>query len=322
MNSSDATIETIRSIDYYIANVATPVSLGLGLVGNTLALITFMRMELAAGAYFLIALTVSDIWVLLSWIVVWAQALFHTQLVDSSGWACRLILFFFYSSLHCSVTILVTMTTERFVVVWFPLRAKTLCKKKNCLIAITVVCVMFVSLNLHNLFTRELVDIDGNGTIGCLFSGLATMDMPHGHFHIYIWPWIDTAIYSFSPIILMFILHSLIIYKIKSSVKMAGKNSKEARSNSEQITRTLLLVSFAFLILTSPIAVVLIVEKSWEYQVDPYQVALRSLWRAVGGLTQCINHSINFCLYCLGGKQFRDAFVPLMCARCPFLKKS
>ena len=316
MNASAATIETMRSIDYYTGNVATPLSLCLGLVGNTLALITFMRMQLAAGAYFLIALTVSDIWVLLSWMVFWIQGRFETKLMDISEWACKLILLAFYSSIHCSVPILVAMTTERFVVVWFPLRAKTLCKKKNCLIAITVVCVTFVSLNLHNLFTRQLVGIDGNGTTSCLLSGMATSDMPHGYFHVYIWPWIDSVIYSFIPIISLFILNSLIIYRIKSSVQMAGKNSKEARSHSEQITRTLLLVSFAFLTLTSPIAVMLIVEKNWEYQADPYQLALYSVLRTVGGLTQCINHSINFCLYCLGGKQFRDAFVRLTCARC------
>ena len=313
MNQTDGRIVVLKDVRFFARSVGLPISLLVGIVGNTLAIITLMRMRHASGSYFLIALTLADFGVLATWAIFWLQPMFPPLLLDSHDWACKLVLFAFYSSIHGSVSILVTMTAERFIVVWFPFQAKTICKKKNCMIAIVLVSVIILSINSHNLFTRQLIDM-GNGTTKCLSSNIAKIGMPHGHFHVYVWPWVDAAIYSFIPIVSLFILNSLIIGKIKSADKMSGKNTKESKPQSDQITKTLLIVSFAFLILTSPIGIMLLVEKSWQFQDDPYQYAVWRVLRSIAGLMQCVNHSINFFLYCLGGERFRRAVARLLCS--------
>ena len=313
MNQTDERIKILKDVDFTVNDVGLPISLLVGVVGNTLAIITLVRMRNTSGTYFLIALTLADFGVLTSWATFWLQHKFSPVFMNYYDYGCKIVLFVFYSSIHGSVSILVTMTAERFIVVWFPFQAKTICKKKNCIIAIVLVSVVILSINSHNLFTRQLIHI-GNGTSVCLESNIAKIDMPHGHFHVYVWPWIDATIYSFFPIISIFTLNTLIIGKIKSADKMTGKNTKESKSQSDQITKTLLIVSFAFLILTSPIGIMLLVEKSWQFQDDPYQYAVWRVLRSIAGLMECMNHSINFFLYCLGGERFRRAVARLFCS--------
>ena len=310
-------ISSLKDIQSYSTNIGTPLFLCIGLVGNVLAITTLLRMRQANGVHFLIALSASDLGVMVGWGILWMQRLFQPVLMDYYDWVCKCLYFEFYLSIHFSVSILVAMTTERFIVVWFPIKAKIICKKKHCLIAIGVVFFLILSINLHNLFTRQVLhDVNGTSTF-CLASKVATTDMPYGNFHVYVWPWIDAAVYSFIPVISLFILNSLIIFKVKRSAKMAGKaSSSENRSTSEAITRTLLIVSFAFLVLTLPIGTVLIIEKNWSFQDDPYQHAIWRVLRNGAGLMELINHSINFFLYCLGGRQFRQAALTSICGCC------
>ena len=315
MNSTNDAIATLRSAEYYITTVGRPISICTGLIGNTLAIITLIIMRQTNGVYYLIALSLADLSVLVVWSVLWLQEFFRPLLIEYYDWACRLVFFGFYSSLHCSVSLLVSMTAERFVVVWFPIKAKTICKKKHSLIVIVVVISLILSLNLHNLFTRQVLD-NGNGTTFCLTSWSVMPGMPYDNFHLNVWPWIDSTIYAFFPVISIFILNSLIITKVRLSGNMTGKNTKETKSQNKQITKTLLIVSFTFLILTLPICIVLIVEKNWDFFSDPYQFAVWLVLRAVSAVLELTNHSVNFFLYCLGGKRFREEFLRLMFRCC------
>ena len=311
MENGDNWISALYSAQYYIFKVGTPIFLLIGLLGNSVAIITLIRMRNGGGIYFLIALSLADVGVLIGWSVFWFQEFFKPVLMDHYDWVCKCVYFEFYTSLHCSVSILVAMTTERFVAVCFPLQSKIICRKKHCVIVIGVIILIFLTLNCHNLFTRQVLDVWDNTTM-CLHGRIATSDMPYGDFHVYVWPWIDAAIYSFVPITSIFVLNSLIIAKVKMSTKMPGKNVKDTQS--KQLTRTLLIVSFSFLFLTLPIGVVLIVEKNWDFVDDPFQYDLWSFFRAIAELMELMNHSINFFLYCFGGGQFREYVKQTFCS--------
>ena len=300
-----------------IAIIGSSILLCVGLVGNGIGIITLTRMRHSDGIYFLIALTVTDFVGYIVWVMYWLQreGFIEPNLMNSEDWACKTTTFLLYFCLNFSVNILVVVTAERFIVVWFPLRAKTICKKEHCLIVIGVVATLIFVLNFHNFFTRLVIDT-GNGTTVCLTSNTATIDMPYGRFHVYIWPWIYAGVYFFFPVISLCFLNSLIIWKIRSTRNMEGKHANEtgSASVSKQVTRTLIIVSLSFIIFTSPLAAMLIIEKKWNYQDDPYDFAVWSFLRTFSELFASIHHACNFFLYCLGGKRFRQEVMHLFCS--------
>ena len=140
----------------------------------------------------------------------------------------------------------------------------------------------------------------------------------HAFFLQKVWPWIDAAMYSFIPLTTIFILNALIIrelHKAGQTRKIMSQQLQQPKKDNQerQITRMLLLVSFAFLILTSPIAVLILVEKVWHYSVDPVQDAVMALLRNITFGLELLNHAINFWLYCAGASRYRRQLAELIC---------
>ncbi|KAK2190140.1 hypothetical protein NP493_86g03015 [Ridgeia piscesae] len=79
----------------------------------------------------------------------------------------------------------------------------------------------------------------------------------------------------------------------------------------------LLSVTFAFIILTGPIAVTLILEKSWVPPKEAHGSAIWRLWRTVVSNLMYTNHAINFLLYSVSGRKFRREFCRIVpCIKC------
>ena len=72
------------------------------------------------------------------------------------------------------------------------------------------------------------------------------------------------------------------------------------------ITRTLLSVSFAYVFFTTPIGIVLIYEPFWNFRESGTSLASWNLARSIGGNLMFTNHAINFWIYCLTCRAFRE----------------
>ena len=147
----------------------------------------------------------------------------------------------------------------------------------------------------------------------CLFSNPATLDMSYGFFHIYIWPWIDASVYSFFPLTMLVVFNPLIIHTVRQRAaemkQLSDADTKPGTGTTksgteQQITTMLLSVTFAFIILTGPIAVTLILEKFWDPPTEAHRSAIWRLWRKIVYYLLYTNHAINFLLYSLSGQKF------------------
>ena len=93
------------------------------------------------------------------------------------------------------------------------------------------------------------------------------------------------------------------------------KNRKKMHASVDSgqllfLTRLLFVTTFTYLILTLPCGVYLVaVEHIMHFydSVDEYRGA-NMMWSAISSCLMYINHSINFFLYCMAGKKFRDEF--------------
>ena len=232
----------------------------------------------------------------------------------TSVWSRKLILFSLYYAIHLSITLLVAMSAERFVAIRFPFWEHVHLTRRKSVQVIVGFAMAILALDVHNLFTRTMLVNATTGRKMCLFSNSATVDMSYGVFHIYIWPWIDASVYSFFPLTMLVVFNVLIIHSVRQRAaemkQLSDADTKPdtgtTKSGTEQhITTMLLSVTFAFIILTGPIAVTLILEKFWDPPTEAHGSAIWRQWRTIVSNLTYKNHAINFLLYSLSGQKFR-----------------
>jgi hypothetical protein len=182
-----------------------------------------------------------------------------------------------------------------------------------------------MSVNSHFLWSVELhhYTFNSSSISKCHAKPLFT------HLVEEIWPWVDAAIYSFVPFLIIIILNIFIIERIisarqnrnvlrqRTSLQEKYGDVKPNRTHEEaskRITFMLLVVSFSFLLTTLPMNLVLIVTSIYgtkETENDAI-FSKRKLISTSAEMLMYLNHSINFFLYCVTGKKFRLQFKELI----------
>ena len=282
-----------------------------GIVANVLALVVTLskRMRKHSTCLYMSAISGSDAISLAISFVWWLERYVNTR----SVWSCKLILFCFFYATHFSDTVVVAMTAERFVAIRFPFWAHVHLTRRKSVYVIIGVAMAVLALDAHNLITRTML-VNANGCHVCFAKVSETLDMSYGFFYIYIWPWIDASVSSFFPSIALAIFNPLIIHTVRQRAaeqkQLSDGGIKPGQGTSQkgteqQITTMLLFVTFSFIILTTPIAVTLILEKSWVPPKEAHGRAIWQLWRTIASNMMCTNHAINFLLYSLSGQKFR-----------------
>ncbi|KAL8558668.1 hypothetical protein ACOMHN_037761 [Nucella lapillus] len=133
-------------------------------------------------------------------------------------------------------------------------------------------------------------------------------------------------VYSLYPIIVCFGIFgnimTIIIMRRMKSVKTAGKflskgDSEQAQAREKtarSVSVTVIVVSIAFLVLTLPgtINYILYHFETVEHGVG-YGFAVYYFTSVVTTILLHANSAINFYLYCLTGRRFREEFIKIMC---------
>ncbi|KAK7478700.1 hypothetical protein BaRGS_00030085 [Batillaria attramentaria] len=96
---------------------------------------------------------------------------------------------------------------------------------------------------------------------------------------------------------------------------IAGQRDVTKSTSSTQLTRMLLTVSVAFLVLTLPMGVFVVLFRYWNPH-SGYEKALFSLVRDIADNLMFTNHAINFLLYCLSGARFRSKAASIIHRTC------
>ena len=95
--------------------------------------------------------------------------------------------------------------------------------------------------------------------------------------------------------------------------------SRSAVGTSKQLTSMLLSVSVAFLVLTLPMGVFVVVSRYWN-PPSGHGKARFALVRDLTDSLMITNHAVNFLLYCLSGRRFRGKAVIIVSRLCPASK--
>ena len=303
-----------------------PVLIVFGTVGNILSILVLTRKSIrkSTTALFLTFLTLSDLAVLYTGLL--RQWIFHTFDFDIrhlSEVVCKVHTWLVYSSLDLSAWILIAVTLERIIAVWYPYSGKTKCSKINAMMLMGVILILVLSLNAHLLY--GLVNKDE--VIRCV-----SINESYSMFFRSVWSWIDLCIFCVIPFTFIVIGNSLILYKVVARHRKAKQSDNDSievtdrlhknnhhhhnrRHRQSSMTAMLITSNTVFLITTLPISIYEILYDYFYVTTDPQMKARMDLIWAVVNMFMYTNNGVNFILYSLSGSRFRHEVKRLFCHR-------
>ena len=293
-----------------------PVITVIGTVGNalTIAILAKSKTKLTSPELYMLALAIADS--LMIWIGLfqyWCLFNFAPFLITSPH--CHAMFFVVNFVNNYAVWIIVAMTIERFIAVYFPLKAPswlTVSKTRRVLIALILVSAV---KNIHYVWTAEFAYNPKSGAAMCVF-GLFTRTI-----WVQIYQWFDTCVASAIPFLVLIVMNCAIIVALRRQSQVQAEiadadSAALAKSRERQITGMLLSVSFMFVILTSPLFIFRTYFTFVSRSSSPKMEAIYHMGHHICHKLWYTNNAINFYLYCLTGAKFRKGLAKMFkCGR-------
>ena len=225
-------------------------------------------------------------------------------------WFCAVKLTIIYSAILASVLLVLSMTFDRFYSIIKPHKAASVNTVKRAKITTSSIIFASILYNIPHLFTSS--DFGRQ----CMSHVNAATNI---YIRIYFWSWICLAFAI--PFILLLSMNSVIIHTLRkrSFNILKSENQGHNQSNNEtnkskqsekQIYTMLLLVSFTFLILYTPVNI-LVLYINFFTGSTPSFFAGQHLFFHVSEKLFYTSHGINFFLYVLSGHKFRADLIKL-----------
>ncbi len=301
----------------------------IGFVGNTLSLLVFSGREMRGSSsnVYLLVLALSDSFYLVS--VIFTKILkplkclyFRETLVDihdEYDFLCRSFQYLqdFFSDY--STCLILAFTVERTIAVYLPIRYKDLCTvnraRWSCVIIGAVIAVFIAPYHFLMIGVMEVYHV-------CVILTWYSDEFST----LYV---VESILFRIIPVCIIAILNIFIIVKVTKIAKAskmrkssgpgaalpcaaATKRSKKEDKNF-QLTLMLIMVSSSYVLLYIPVLITFILQKLENSDIISKQgdALLMAL-----NYTSCLyvsGFAINFFLYTLSGRVFRDQLQHLLC---------
>ncbi len=288
-------------MDYAVVVYGFPSVVAVGLVSNILSFVTILNSSIrqtSTGLY-LSVLAAVVLLNLFTWIsAIWALPVLGRDLPPFH--ICYIKQFCLPVFVNLSSLCIVCVTTDRFLAVWFPFKAKTLTTRRRAgIVLLSVTCALLA------LYLPVLWGFGRNCEILPNLSLYTTSAF-----------YVIANAFSYGTAIYLFCVNIAISVKlaVPSSMLQETAVSTARESQSSKIIVTVLLVSFAFLICSVPYTVVLTTRAAGV-------LIFRNALTEEVVFTFCrvlllINYGVNFFLYIFSSSNFRRSLLELFCGRC------
>ncbi|XP_046559839.1 neuromedin-U receptor 2-like [Haliotis rubra] len=302
----DASILQNKETAKLLWQIISPILLLVGTVGNLLSIVVLTRGKMRSNmSKYLTCLAVADLAVLLLGLPrEWVRAVFDKDIRDIHGAACKIHTWLLYSSLHASAWILVSVTIERTVFVYRPLRYRIMCTKRVATFSVALVVCACLLLNFQILFLMEHTETD---------PGVYECDSAYDHFYDNVFHWIDMCVWCIAPVVVHLVCNILIIYRLRTHARTMSRHNSTARADRSRqrlitsMTTMLLSLNLVYLLCTLPVSVFFVGERYWKVMYPGKEAeAARELIKACVSLVMYLNTSTNFITCLVKGKRFRE----------------
>ncbi|XP_056009426.1 thyrotropin-releasing hormone receptor-like [Ostrea edulis] len=307
-------MEILSCTNYFLQ----PLFLILGLAGHTLTVIIMQRRRYSqlASRFFLIALALSDSVLLLTQVFnknfVLTYLRMDVRALSSVG--CKAFFVIFKTAKMSSSWFLVFICWERFVAVWFPLKAKFICTKRVAWALILIVYVLITTYTSVWSYASQITK--KNICHPDVYDKTNTSEVSRfGTFLIG-----GLSIYSLIPMIFLITMTPLIVLKLarqgRKRKSMVGKSyRKTSSSDSSRTTFMLVGVMVAYILLISPVTALHMSAFFLRLNAFGSNASGFLIFKEVCQILEQINYAINFYLYVLTSSLFRVGLKELFCCR-------
>ena len=227
-------------------------------------------------------------------------------------WHCRMVITVGYTAVNCSTLLIVGMTFDRFYSIIRPHKAASFNTFKRAKMTIVCIVVFSVLLNVPQLYQTEA---EGKS---CIPNGKGRGSV-YGQFYYWL-SFILTFVFPFNSLLAMncVIINTLrqrsFNHLPRGHSKGQGQNEVSVtriKTSERQIYQILLLVTFSFLILSTPAIAFRLYSMFHDYRKSPQTFAGFCLFYNVAQKLNYTNTGINFFLYVISGKKFRTDLINL-----------
>ncbi|ELU08809.1 hypothetical protein CAPTEDRAFT_208114 [Capitella teleta] len=277
----------------------------VGTVGNIMSIILLRRprMKTTTTSLYLVALAFTD----LSQVVV-GQATRHfvrsitgidPPIYDT--WYCKIWYYLIRVFNSYSNWVLAGVTVERCIAILIPLKAKSLITRKSA--------KLFLSSALLAVFVYYSHSVVSYLT-GPTPNGIACKANLENGFVSQVRPWSDWVLEALLPGIIILACNVIIIQRLLKARAERAQTltcTSDSKDQMQSLVVMLVSISVAYLVLTTPMHVNFVIAASFPggYMFIERSDAIKRLIWSVSLFLHYTNHSINFFLYVLTGREFR-----------------
>lgn len=281
----------------------------IGLPANALALITSLKMQVITPATILVAVLAALDGLALIGKLVGTLVVDYQLYLGNTG--CRFqFLIMFVSTL--ANWVLALICAERFLSLWYPLLRDKYLSKKRVLLAL-----LATGLSLLVVFATISAVMRGADNTGYRCGTRAEFVW----FHKNVWYWINASLFLFVPCFCIVPLTLLTIVKLIRSRKLEKnegnsndfenelENASKERKNQKSLTIMMTLAAVTFILLCLPACIYYL---SYKASTDIVIEARWAVFEQVQFVFIDSSHAINFFLYFVSSKLFRDKVLDLV----------
>jgi len=314
----------------------------IGLVGNTLSMLVFSSREMqgVSSNVYLLTLAASDSFYLISvflshtltTIRCWYFIDSELDIVNRNDVSCILLQYLCDVFSNNSTCVILAFTVERAVAVFKPMRYKELCTVARARFACVLIFIVIAAsiAPYHVQFMGVLV---GYGVCTILWEHEAIF---------YVFYVVEMCIFRLVPVAIIAVINAFIIHRVTSLARTkrqwtagAGRGSQasaaaapkeknhqssqpsarktHAEDRNLQLTIILILVSSSYVLAYIPVLMHFVMMKMY---VSATGIVSREALTIVGNYSKALyvaGFAINFFLYTVSGRVFRDQLKKIIC---------
>ena len=312
--------------DQIIYRVCLPIICTCGIIGIILTLIVLSRKNMCTSTNcYLMALASADLLFLILFSSHQLDRFCNTEMAQNV-----FQIYMTYTSIFLNVFLIasiwltVMLAIERYIAICQPFLATKLCTPKKARLFIVIIYIVSFACRMPNFWEHKIMFVKSlcsNTTIPIIF------------FTDYSWkneiyPWfVDGAICSIIPFLLLLVLNVRLIWEVKKSSKYIKQNlmirtnaTSIVRKEELQITIMLISVVIVFFVCQAPYVVYTAMTS-----IDPAVIANSNfqIFHNITLLLLTLKSAVNFILYCWFSEKFWATLKRIFCVeQCMLMKQS
>ncbi len=301
--------------------IVIPIISFIGIVGNIFNLLVLTRRRMLSSmdrleksaTYGLVALALSD---MLFCIIVFPHTFINKgemKMKYSKGYVLYYKLYGITVVNLCvmvSTWLIVTMSINRYIVVVYPLHARSVLSAFRTAFTIIAVYLLSILFTLpHFMHYKVATCRDHNGKT---FHELRTIfSLPVKKRILFYMKWMWPVIADFIPIAILGVCNTRLIWELRRATCARKRSAygQRVQETSHKVNLTLIVIVLMMLFLVSPAEVLRYINPYKSWGRAGYVVA------SATNVLQTINFAFDFVLYCILNPCFRQTFKSMFC-RC------